>query len=183
MPGGDGPAGERVLRLESELRESRLELSRLEQLTGRLRAELARTRDAAEEDARLRTDADIRRLVTTISTPLVQLITQEHLHSTGAAPVRTGDVLDVAARLVRALREAEVDIVGEIGATEPFDPQRHDPLSAAAAPVAGQPVTVRVPGLSCRGHIVRKAGIDPAGAAMGAGGADAASADAGAESR
>ena len=157
-----------MLRLETELRQSRLELSQLEESAGRLRAELARTREAAEEDARLRVELDVQRLVVAIGAPLVQLMTQAHLHRTGAARVTADDVLDVGTRLVRALREAGVDTVGETGETEPFDPQRHDALSTAMAPRAGRSVVVCAVGLSYRGRIVRKAGVEATGEVMDA---------------
>lgn len=163
-----------MLRLESELQESRLEVERLEQALGQLRTEVARTRDQAAEDGRLRADADMQRLVTVIGTPVVQLLTQDHLHRGGTVPVRVGDVLAVGARLVRALREVGVETVGETGRTEPYDPHRHDPLSAATVPAVGIPVTVRVVGLSYQGRIVRKAGVEPAD---GVGGGDGGGAD------
>jgi hypothetical protein len=153
-----------LLRLESELQEARLETGRLAELAGRLNSELTRVRAGAGEDARSHADDEVQRLVATIGTPLVQLVTQHHLHRTGTAQVPAGDVLDVAMRLVGALREAGVDAVGEPGRAEPFDPGRHDPLSTAPVPVAGQPVLVRVIGLAYRGRVVRKAGIDAAAA-------------------
>ncbi|MFI0484039.1 hypothetical protein [Actinomadura sp. 9N215] len=157
-----GESGEDVLRLRRELREARLDLAACERAAERTRTELARARDTAGRDARQRSRADMEQLVAAISTPLAQLMTQAHLHRTGTAEVRAGDVLDVANRLVRGLREAGVDAVGEPGAVEPFDPSRHDPLSAAATGTvaAGRPVVVRVPGLLYEGRIVRKAGVE-----------------------
>jgi hypothetical protein len=55
--------------------------------------------------------------------------------------------------------------VGSIGATEPFDPDRHDPLSDAPAPGPGRPVVVRMVGLSLHGKVLRKAGIETGGGA------------------
>jgi hypothetical protein len=144
-----------LLRLESELQRARLETGRLAELAGRLESELARVRAGAGDDARSHADDEVRRLVASIGTPLVQLVTQHHLHRTGTAQVPAGDVLDVAMRLVGTLREAGVDTV------------RHDPLSTAAAPVAGQPVLVRMAGLTYRGRVVRKAGIDTVAADAG----------------
>lgn len=156
----DRGASERVIELESELRQARLEAERLTELAERLRSQLARTRDATEEETRLGAREEAQRLVAAIGTPLVQLMTQAHLHGTGAATIAVGDVLRTGMRLVGALRELGVDTVGEAGGTEPFDPSRHDPLSESVALTAGQPVVIRAVGLSYRDSIVRKAGVE-----------------------
>ncbi|GEC08531.1 hypothetical protein SSP24_61860 [Streptomyces spinoverrucosus] len=149
-----------TLRLRSELRQARLEIAERDRTVERLRAELARARAGAEEGALQRTRADLEQLVTTIGSPLVQLSTQAHLHRSGTAQLRTGDVVEVGTRLLRLLRDVGVDTVGEPGAAQPFDPDLHEPLSATVAPAPGEPVLVRVVGLSCDGRIVRKAGVD-----------------------
>ncbi|MFG2023252.1 hypothetical protein [Streptomyces sp. NPDC048825] len=151
---------EQTLRLQRQLREARLEVAERDRTVERLRAELARARDGAEEGARQRTRADLEQLVTTIGSPLVQLSTQAHLHRSGSAQVRTGDVVEVGTRLLRLLRDEGVDTIGEVGETQPFDPDRHESLSATAAPVPGEPVLIRVVGLSLEGRTVRKAGVD-----------------------
>lgn len=161
--GRGGDSGERVLRLERQLREARLELAARDRSIERLTAEVGRVRGAAGEDARQRGQADVERLVAAIGAPLVQLTTQAHLYRTGAREIGVGDVLDVGMRLVRSLREVGVDTVGEVGAAEPYDPDRHDPLSTAAAPAAGERVVVRMVGLSYQDKVVRRAGVEPAG--------------------
>jgi molecular chaperone GrpE (heat shock protein) len=158
-----GRSDEQVLRLERELGEARLELAQRDRSIERLRAEVGRVRDAAAQDARERGQANVERLVVAIGAPLVQFMTQAHLHRTGLHEVRVGDVLDVGTRLVRSLREVGVDMVGKVGEAEPYDPDRHDPLSTAAVPVAGERIVVRVVGLSYRDRVVRKAGVEPAG--------------------
>lgn len=159
IPGG-GSSGERVLRLEGELQRARLEVARLEELAGRLRDDLARTRASAETGAGTRADEEVRKLVAAIGTPLVQLVTQGHLHRAGTVALSADEVLGVGSRLVAALGAAGVETVGEIGVTEPFDPARHDPLGAGRALAGGQPAVVRMAGLAYRGQVVRKAGVE-----------------------
>jgi molecular chaperone GrpE (heat shock protein) len=151
---------EQVLRLERELREARLEVAERDRLVERLRADLVRSLDSAEEQAQLRERAALERLAAAISTPVVQLAVQARLHSSGTAKVQAGDVLDVAARLLRALRNEGVEQVGVVGESEPYDPDRHDALSTSQAPRSGQLVAVRMAGLSCHGKVVRKAGVE-----------------------
>ncbi|NGO07078.1 nucleotide exchange factor GrpE [Streptomyces sp. HC44] len=156
---------DQTLRLRRELREARLEIAERDKTVERLRAELTRAREGAEEGARQRTRADLEQLVTTIGSPLVQLSTQAHLHRSGSAQVRTADVVEVGTRLLRLLRDVGVDTIGEAGAPQPFDPNRHEPLSAATTPAPGEQVLIRVVGLSLDGRTIRKAGVErPEGA-------------------
>lgn len=151
---------QQVLRLERELREARLDLAERDRVVERLRTDLARLRDTAEEQAQQRERAAVERLTTAIGTPVVQLAVQAHLHAGRAAGVQAGDVIDVANRLLRALRSEGVEPIGAMGESVPYDPDRHDPLSTSEAPRAGQPVAVRMVGLSCLGKVVRKAGVE-----------------------
>ncbi len=162
---GGEPETERVLALERELQELRLTLAERDHSLKRLQGNLARERDSARDHVDEVARADVQRLLKAIATPVVQLVTLSHLNEAdlneaGATEVRTKDVLDVAMRLVRALGQEGVAMLGGIGETEPFDPDRHDPLSTSAPLRPGQPVTVRVVGLAHQGRILRKAGVE-----------------------
>lgn len=136
-----------------------MELEQRSELVDRLRAEVERSRAGSENAARQQSDADLHRLVAAIGAPLVQWHTQAHLHRSGSAAISVDDALDVGARLVRLFGEFGVQTTGAIGEVVPFDPDRHDPLSAAAI-APSRPVVIRVVGLSCRGRMVRKAAVD-----------------------
>lgn len=159
-PRAGGPADERVLQLDRALQETRLELAERDRLVEWLRGELARARDAADDDVRRQARADVERLVEAIGAPLAQVVTLEHLHRTGSAEVQVADAIGVGTRLVRSLAREGVETVGTVGAVEPFDPDRHDPLSASVVARAGQQVVVRVVGLSYLGRVLRKAGVE-----------------------
>jgi molecular chaperone GrpE (heat shock protein) len=149
-----------VLRLERELQESRLELAQRGDQVQRLHGELDRARAAAADEATRRAEAEIERLVAAIGAPLTQWVTQAHLQRTGTARIQVEDVLDVGTRLVRSLGDFGVDTISAVGEVVPFDPDRHDPLSMAAAPETARPVVVRMVGLAYRDRVVRKAGVD-----------------------
>ncbi len=159
-----GPADERLLELERSLRAASLDLADRDQTIGRLRADLARARDGAAGAARALASTETERLIQAIATPLVQLVTQEHLQRTGTADLRAADVLEVGLRLVRGLEREGVDLIGAVGETVPFDPDRHDPLSGSVTATGGRPVTIRIVGLSYGGTVIRKAGVDSVGA-------------------
>lgn len=61
-----------------------------------------------------------------------------------------------------ALRGVGVELLGQPGEMAPYDPSRHSPLSGDAAPTPGQPVVVRLVGLSYLDPVVRRAGVEPA---------------------
>lgn len=149
-------AGDDVLRLERALAGARLELAERDRVQERLRGELARARGHAGDLADERAQADVERLVTAVGAPLVQFVTVAHLRGSDPA---AGDLLAIGLRLVRAL-EREGVRVGPVGATVPFDPDRHEPLSLAGSPKRGDPVVVRVAGLDLRGKVLRKAGVE-----------------------
>lgn len=151
---------ERVLTLERELPGLRLTLAERDHSLERLRSDLARERDNARDHGDEVARADVRRLLEATATPVVQLVTLSHLRAGGATEVAAKDVLDVAMRLVRALRQEGLALLGAVGETEPFDPARHDPLSTSTPLRPGQPVAVRFVGLSHQGRILRRAGVE-----------------------
>jgi molecular chaperone GrpE (heat shock protein) len=154
---------EAVLRLESELQQARLEIQERNRAIERLRSEAASARERADAEAERLAEARIERLVSSMAVPLTQFATQAHLHGTGTADIQVGSVIEVGTRLLRVLSGVGVESVGSIGATEAFDPDRHDPLSDAPAPEPGRPVVVRMVGLSLHGKVLRKAGIETGG--------------------
>lgn len=160
---GGERGGEDVLGLERALREVRLALAERDSTVERLTGELSRLRDTFEDQARQRERAEVERFLIGIGTPVVQLVSQDRLHRAGAE-VRVADVLDVGMRLVRQLGEEGAELLGTVGETEPFDADRHEPLSLSAAPGAGEPVIVRMVGLAHHGTVLRKAGVEVAGA-------------------
>ncbi|WP_168801704.1 nucleotide exchange factor GrpE [Glycomyces buryatensis] len=152
---------ERVLLLESELQRARLELEDRDLRIARMRSEAAAVRDRVGDEIKRQSRESTERIVGAMAVPLTQFLMQAHLHDSGTAEVKVDDVVEVGRRLMRVLRGAGIDQVGTIGAPEPFDPDRHDPLSTSQTPEPGRPVVVRVVGLSFQGRVLRKAGIEP----------------------
>lgn len=147
-----------VLDLERALAGLRLQLAERDRALERLRGDLAKARGRAGDLASEQARADVERLVTAVGTPLVQLATVAQLRAAGTT---AGTVLDIAGRLMRALGQEGV-LAGGVGETQPFDPDRHDPLSMTGAPHPGEPVVVRVAGLEYHGKVLRKAGVEMA---------------------
>lgn len=160
---GSERGGADVLGLERDLREARLALDERDSEVERLTGELARLRDTVDDQVRQRGRAEVARFLTGIGTPVVQLVSQDGLHRAGT-DVRVTDVLEVGMRLVRQLGAEGAELLGTVGATEPFDADRHEPLSLSATPAAGEPVVVRMVGLAHHGTVLRKAGVEATGA-------------------
>jgi molecular chaperone GrpE (heat shock protein) len=152
-----------VLQLESDLQQARLEIEERDRTIERLRSEAASARDGVRPEAERLARSEVERFAALMAVPLTQFLTQEHLHRTGIAEVQVSSVIDVGLRLMRVLGGAGVEPIGTVGASEPFDPDRHDPLSTSASPDPGQQVVVRVVGLALRHQVLRKAGIEVAG--------------------
>lgn len=152
------PVDERLLALKREIQQLRLELAERDRVTAQLR------RQGEVEEGRVASAGEARRerLLSEAAAPVAQLLTQAHLLEVDGRPVQARDVLAVARRLVRLLEDEGLMLEGTVGQKVVFDPGRHDPLSAEALFTAGQPVIVRLVGVSYQGRILRKAGVDQA---------------------
>jgi molecular chaperone GrpE (heat shock protein) len=157
------PVDERLLELEREMQSLRLELKEREQEMTRLREELGRQRSGASARVAESVQAQVERLLTDAAAPAAQLLTQAHLLEVEGKPVQARDVLAVAKRLVRTLEDNGLTLEGSVGETVPFDPNRHESLSADASLKPGQPVTVRFVGVAYQGKLLRKADVEEAG--------------------
>ncbi|MBI4324358.1 MAG: nucleotide exchange factor GrpE [Chloroflexi bacterium] len=151
---------ERLLELEREAQYLRLSLADREKELAEVQRALERQRAGEEARVNEALQQQWDRLFTEVATPVAQLSTQAHLLETAGQTVQAKDVLAVAKRLVRLLEERGLKIEGNVGETVGFDPNRHEPLSAEAAPALNRPVVVRLVGICYRGHILRKAKVD-----------------------
>ncbi|MDQ3462091.1 MAG: hypothetical protein M3471_03495, partial [Actinomycetota bacterium] len=100
--------------------------------------------------------AERERLLGAIATPLAQLATQSQLPDVDAPSMAA-----VGRSLLRHLEDEGLQLLGCVGGSEPYDPDRHEPLGESS-PSAGQPVTVRLVGLGVGGVVLRRAGVEPA---------------------
>ena len=154
------PTDERVVALEQQVQSLRLDVAEQEQLTARLRKELERQRNGAATHVTEAVQAQVEQLLADAATPVAQLLTQAHLLEAEGRPVQAKDVVAVAKRLVRTLEDHGLAYEGNVGKTIPFDPDRHELLSADASPRPGQTVVVRFVGVGYRGKLLRKAGVE-----------------------
>jgi hypothetical protein len=70
-------------------------------------------------------------------------------------------VLALAKLVVHALEESGMGFVGQVGGVAPYDPACHSPLSADAVLKTGEAVVIRFAGVSYRGKVLRRAGVEP----------------------
>lgn len=149
-------AEERVLELERELQNLRLELEDQKRTNNKLKQELERQRGS--ESNRL-VAAQVEKLLSDAAGPASQLLTQSHLLKVENKPVQAGDALAIAVRLVRVLEDHGLTLEGEVGQVAAFDPNKHEPLSADAEVNRGEDVIIRLVGVSYQGRLLRKAGV------------------------
>jgi molecular chaperone GrpE (heat shock protein) len=156
----DRPAdAERLLALQREAQELRLQLEeRMGQLS-RLREERERERSAEEERLAQAVQEKVGRLLAEAAGPVAQVLTQAHLLGEDGRPVQARDVVAVARRLVRVLEDEGLTVEGQVGERAAFDPDRHAQLGGDVL-TRGQAVVVRFVGVSYRGRLLRKAGVE-----------------------
>lgn len=150
---------ERLLALERQIQNLRLELAERNQLVDKLKQELERQRTSESDRLTSAVQTQAEQLLTDAAAPVTQLLTQAHLLEQGK-PVQAKDVLVVAKRLIRALEDNGLSLTGSVGETVPFDSNLHDPLSASTSLTPGIPVVVKFVSVSYQGKVIRKAGVE-----------------------
>jgi hypothetical protein len=139
-------------RVASQAQALRLELAERDRLIGQLEADLRRQREGAKSLSGQQARRERERLVAVVATPLVQLATLTQLDSSDAA------WMAVARSLLRGLADEGLELLGQVGSAEPYDPVRHEPLGDLV-PGTGALVVVRAPGLAFGGVVLRRAGV------------------------
>lgn len=143
----------------SRIRELELELEEARATLERLRDQVARDRDEATEREHRAVDAAVRELLASLAPAVTQLNTQGYLIEREGRPVRAGDVLQVVARLSRALEDAGLRVHDDVGERVAFDPALHEPLDAADALQPGDAALVRFAGIDHGSRTLRRAGV------------------------
>ena len=152
-------SNEKSLILEREIQNLRLELTDRNQLIDKLKQQLEQQRTSEKNNIDSAVQNQIELLLTDTAAPVTQLLTQAHLLDEGK-PVQAKDVLLVAKRLILTLEDNGLTIVGQVGETVSFDSNLHEPLSASSEVNPGAEVVVRFTGVSYRGKVIRKAGVE-----------------------
>ncbi len=130
-----------------------------EQQLQHAQAHLHYTRETEHQRTTAQADALLTSLLRELAPPLTQLATQQHLLEQGTALPPT-ELLKTVQRLLRALEAWGVQLEGQIGSVEPYNPDRHLVLSLEATPQEGQPVIVRICGLLYKGTLIHKVGVE-----------------------
>lgn len=156
------PTDERVVDLEREAQSLRLDLAEQARSAARLKEELERLRSGSSAHVSEAVQAQVERLLSDVATPVVQLLTQTHLLEVEDKPVQAKDVLALVKRLVRTLEDNGLTLMGSVGATAPFDPNHHEPLSSSVSLEPGDRATLRFVGVAYQGRLLRKAGVEAA---------------------
>jgi molecular chaperone GrpE (heat shock protein) len=149
----------KLLTLEREVQNLRLELTERDQLVDKLKQQLEQQRTSENNNIDSAVQNQIEQLLTNTAAPVTQLLTQAHLLQEGK-PVQAKDVLLVAKRLIRTLEDNGLTIVSQVGETVSFDSNLHEPLSASTEISPNAEVVVRFAGVSYQGKVIRKAGVE-----------------------
>lgn len=153
------PDNENLLTLERETQNLRLELTDRNQLIDKLKQQLEQQRTSESNNIDSAVQNQIEQLLTDTAAPVTQLLTQAHLLDEGK-PVQAKDMWLVAKRLIRALEDNGLTVVGQVGETVSFDSNLHEPLSASSKISPDTEVVVRFAGVSYQGKVIRKAGVE-----------------------
>ncbi|HHP7232517.1 MAG TPA: nucleotide exchange factor GrpE [Xenococcaceae cyanobacterium] len=150
---------EKLLTLEREIQNLRLELTERDQLIDKLKQQLEQQRTSENNNIDSAVQNQIEQLLSDTAAPVTQLLTQAHLLEQGK-PVQAKDMWLVAKRLIRSLEDNGLTIVSQVGETVSFDSNLHEPLSASTEISPNAEVVVRFAGISYQGKVIRKAGVE-----------------------
>ncbi len=152
-PGAD------ALALQNTIQALRMEITARDEKIKHLTDEVERLRYRTEGLAAESAAARVQGILTDLSGPACQILTQAALEESGRS-LQARDVLTVAKRLLRALERHGLTFEGKPGDGVAFDPDRHTPLNPEVSPQPGETVTVRVAGASLNGKTLYKAGVE-----------------------
>jgi molecular chaperone GrpE (heat shock protein) len=154
------PSSQDTLELQRALQSLRIELEERHTRMRSLKEDLERLKRSAGGQVEDLVAQRMERFLAAAAAPASQLFTQAHLLEQENRPIDARDVLTVAKRLLRCFHDIGMELDGNVGDTVQFDPDRHEPLSAAASISRGDNVTVRFVAVSHEGRIIRKAGVE-----------------------
>ena len=151
---------DRIVSLEADARQLRLELDEQVQLVATLTRTLEQQRAQGDRRVSDATQDAVHDLVRQLAGPVSQFATQMYLLETEGKPILAKDVLTVARRLIRALEDYGVTLEGAVGESRVFDPDRHEPLGEDNPLSPGETGVIRFAGVCHQGRIIRKASME-----------------------
>ncbi len=152
---------ERILALEREVKSLEMAVQERDRMLKQIKDDLEYQRDTTSSNVTESVQTKLEHVFADAAAPVTQLLTQAYLLEEGK-PVQTKDVLTVAKRLVRTLKNNGLTLEGSIGEQAAFDPNCHEPLSANESLDPEQPVIIRFVGVAYQGKLLRKAGVQKA---------------------
>jgi molecular chaperone GrpE (heat shock protein) len=157
-------AGEReISKLKREIQGLRLELEECDRKVKEIKDLFEYKREGSASQITESVQLKMEQLLSELATPIAQIMTQAHLVDVGKESVAAVDVIVLVKRMVRVLEDHGMKLEGQVGDVVPFDPDQHEPLSAEVSIVRGEQVVVRFRGISHKGVLLRKAGIEKVG--------------------
>lgn len=154
-------ASDQALTLQAEAQHLRLALEEAQAKIYRLEGELTRQQHSADASREAAVQGSLMSVFEDLAGPAAQFLLQLELVETTDRPLQARDTLAVARNLLRTLQNHGLEISEPAGSFAAFDPNLHEPLSAQDILQPGQPVRVRLPGLSYNRQRLRKAGVVP----------------------
>ena len=149
----------RLLALESKCQDLRLELDETARKLAAAQRQLVLLHERDEEQLSRQQEAYKIQLFSDLGGIAVQFMTLLNLSEAQQQPVESRDALAVAKSLLRFSKNQGLEFFGQIGEAYNFDPEYHEPISTDDHLSAGMKVIVRIPGVSYRDQVLRKAGV------------------------
>jgi hypothetical protein len=152
---------QKILKLQADVRARGLDLDEARRAIEQLKGDITRGRQAEEAQRAAVVDNSLEKTLAEFALPLTQLATQMRLAENEGKPLNPKDVFAVLKRLLKNAQAVGLCLEGTVGEVVAFDPNSHDIIGADGVISPGARATVRMPGASFRGKVIRKAAVEP----------------------
>lgn len=148
------------VQLKSDLKKLQLEISDRDRKIDSLQNELFRFQESEKDQISAHVESRLEELFQDLAPLLSQIATQQHLIEKENKSIKAEHILAVSKQILKTCSRYELKLDGCVGDLVSYDPDHYFPLSADSFLETGDQVIIRFPGISLKGKILRKAGVE-----------------------
>lgn len=153
-------SSDKILSLETQLQELKLELKEKEKTLNNLQQQLnlQEQKESKQLDEQIASEKE--KLFNQIASPVSQLITQKYLLEVEAKEIKAEDILLVVKRLLNVFENEGLNFIGAVGEATQFDPNYHQSLNSNVEINTEDTVVIKIVGISYQNQVIKKAIVE-----------------------
>jgi len=151
---------DKILSLETQLQQLKLELKEKENVINNLQTELKLQQQKESQQLESKITSEKQKLFNDIASPLSQLITQQYLLEVETKPVKPEDIFLVIKRLIKVFEKEGLNFINTVGEITNFSPNYHQSLNSNVNINIGDKVIVKIVGISYQNQVIKSAIVE-----------------------